>query len=324
MISTVNENLGWRRALPSRGGPRYRVLRAESDSDSRCLATDAFGDDHGVPVIFMHGMPGSRSGPYPRGVVLYRQGVRLIAYDRPGYGDSTRHEGRAVAAAAADVRAIADHLGIERFAVAGRSGGGPHALAVAAGLPDRVTAVAVLVGFAPLTPATTSDEGTMCDGNVRTFALTTDKPRLREDLQKTARHTSDDPERFIDERIRDGLSLPDHRVIDNVVIRRQLRNSYAEALGGGDISGWEDDLCALNRDWGFPLAEVRAPTLLWHGADDRFSPAENAYRMAKQLPRSEVEVERDAGHFGAVEVLPRVLSWLADRHGEAMGGGSHR
>jgi pimeloyl-ACP methyl ester carboxylesterase len=295
--------------------PRYWVQRTEPGGLDRRLAVDTVGADDGVPVMFMHGMPGSRSGPYPRGVLLRRFGVRLIAYDRPGYGGSTRHEGRSVADAAEDVRAIADHLGIDRFAVAGRSGGGPHALAVAAKLPDRVTAAAVLVSFAPQGDA----RGEMFSRNVGTFALAkAGEERLLADLAVTAEHTVVDPEYFFDKWLRGGLSPSDHRVLNNVAIRRQLRASYAEALCNG-ASGWVDDLIALHRPWGFQLGEVAAPTFLWHGAEDRFSPVDNTRWLAGQLDHPEVDVDPHVGHFGAVEALPKVLSWLVDRHHEAVG-----
>ncbi|MCG6500466.1 alpha/beta fold hydrolase, partial [Kitasatospora sp. A2-31] len=118
-------------------------------ADGRALAVETVGDPRGRPVFLLHGTPGSRVGPHPRTSVLYRLGIRLVSFDRPGYGDSARLPGRRVSAAAADVRTIADELGIDRFAVLGRSGGGPHALACAALLPERVTRVALLVSLAP-------------------------------------------------------------------------------------------------------------------------------------------------------------------------------
>src|SRR4051812_31541563 len=118
--------------------------------DRRVLSYQISGDPQGFPVIMHHGMPGSSAGPLPRNTVLYRLGIKLITYDRPGYGRSTRHPGRSVADAARDVKMLANHINIPRFAVLGRSGGGPHALACAALLPDRVVGAAALVSFAPV------------------------------------------------------------------------------------------------------------------------------------------------------------------------------
>ncbi|MGP0025272.1 MAG: alpha/beta fold hydrolase, partial [Streptosporangiaceae bacterium] len=124
---------------------KYTVKTA----DGRQLSTQTDGDPDGRPVFLLHGTPGSRLGPRPRSAVLHRLGIQLISFDRPGYGESDRLEGRRVADAAADVLTIADAYGLDKFAVVGRSGGGPHALACAALVPQRLTRVAVLVGIAP-------------------------------------------------------------------------------------------------------------------------------------------------------------------------------
>jgi pimeloyl-ACP methyl ester carboxylesterase len=86
----------------------------------RRLSTQVYGDPDGWPVFLLHGTPGSRKGPHPRAAVLHRLGVRLISFDRPGYGGSDRREGRRVADVADDVLAIAGAYGVERFSVVGR------------------------------------------------------------------------------------------------------------------------------------------------------------------------------------------------------------
>ena len=117
--------------------------------DGRTLAVLEAGDESGHAVVAIHGTPAS--GVLWRGLVedAEARGIRLLGYDRPGYGASDPHRGRTVADAAGDVAAIADALGIDRFAVEGGSGGGPHTLACAALLPDRVVAAASLAGVAP-------------------------------------------------------------------------------------------------------------------------------------------------------------------------------
>jgi pimeloyl-ACP methyl ester carboxylesterase len=118
-------------------------------SDGRTLMVAEWGDAAGCPVFWLHGSPGSRFSRHYDESEYSRAGARVITYDRPGYGASDRDPGRRVVSCVGDVAAIADALGIERFAVTGGSGGGPHALAVAARLADRVTRAACSVTPAP-------------------------------------------------------------------------------------------------------------------------------------------------------------------------------
>src|SRR3954453_13376075 len=119
-------------------------------TDGRTLAYEETGDPVGAPIFLLHGTPGCRlSGRHPNPERVREAGLRVITYDRPGYGRSTRHEGRRVVDCVGDVAAIADAPGIERFAVRGGSGGGPHAMAVGARLADRVTRVGCFVSPAP-------------------------------------------------------------------------------------------------------------------------------------------------------------------------------
>ncbi|WP_432843810.1 alpha/beta fold hydrolase [Dactylosporangium sp. CA-092794] len=264
----------------------------------------------GIPVFLLHGTPGSRSGPRPRSDKLYMLGIRLISYDRPGYGGSSRHPGRSVADAADDVRAIADALGLDRFAVVGRSGGAPHALACAARMPDRVTRTAALVGLAPANAEGLDWYDGMTDGNVQEYTTAeADLVALTEQLHERARRTADDPDWFLDF-LRDQMTEADKRVVRGLPIRRQLLHSYREALRCGPY-GWVDDVLAFGKDWGFDFADITGPVLLWHGAEDNFSPAGHTRWLARQIPHAEVRVQLRTAHFGALEVLPEILSWLA-------------
>jgi len=131
------------------GAPAIRAGSAAT-ADGRRLAYRDAGDPAGIAVVSHHGTPGSRLERHPDDERLMAElGLRVITYDRPGYGGSDPHPGRRVADAAADVAALADHLGLARFAVVGESGGGPHALACSAGLGERVLRVGVVVGSAP-------------------------------------------------------------------------------------------------------------------------------------------------------------------------------
>lgn len=286
------------------------ALRTVTTPKGRHLAVETSGSPDGPAVFLLHGTPGSRSGPRPRGIVVYRLGVHLVCYDRPGYGDSDRHEGRRVADAAADVAAIADDLGIERFAVVGRSGGGPHALACAALLPDRVTRAAVLVGLAPVGAPDLDWYAGMAESNVEDYGQADeDLAELTLNLKVRAEEARRDPMTLLDF-LRPQLPDEDIRVVDDVAIRRLLTDMYSEALRHGP-EGWIDDVLAIRRGWGFDLSAVRAEVRLWHGEQDRFSPVGHSRWLASQISRAEVQVQPGAAHFGAVEILPQTLTWLA-------------
>ncbi|MCD0482108.1 alpha/beta fold hydrolase [Streptacidiphilus sp. ASG 303] len=276
--------------------------------DGRALAAESRGDPEGSPVFLLHGTPGSRMGPAPRGAVLHRLGVRLVVFDRPGYGDSDRLPGRRVADAAADVAAVADALGLERFSVVGRSGGGPHALACAALLPDRVTRAGVLVSLAPRVAPGLDWFAGMAESNVREYSAAAESAvRLASSLEQRSRLIRADPTVLV-AALRTELPESDLRVVADAGIRAMLVRNYAEALRES-ADGWIDDALAFSGDWGFDPGAIRVPVLLWHGQDDVFSPAAHTRWLAERIPGSTVEIEPGAAHFGALPVLPRILGW---------------
>lgn len=287
-------------------------------SGKRHVAVDCWGDPRGFPVFLLHGTPGSRNGPVPRASVLYRLGVQLICYDRPGYGLSERHKGRSVADAANDVRAIADRLGLGEFGVIGRSGGGPHALACAARIDaSRLRSVSVLVGLAPSDADDLDWFDGMSESNINEYEMATPddddvegailtEAVVAADLVKRADEIRQDPASLLAV-LMEEMTPPDKRIVTDVAIRRQLTRTYEEAVRCG-AWGWVDDVLAFRRSWGFALGEISVPVLLWHGEDDVFSPAEHSRWMAKRIPTARIEVEPDAAHFDAVEVLPRLIA----------------
>ncbi len=278
-------------------------------ADGRRLSVEISGQLDGSPVILLHGTPGSRVGPKPRGMVLYRLGIRLISFDRPGYGRSDRRPGRRVADVAEDVAAIADAFGIGRFAVAGRSGGGPHALACAALLPQRVTRAAVLVGLAPPSADGLDWLAGMAASNIVHYtAAAAGEDSLVSWLGPAAAAIRADPAELL-ARLRGELPDPDRQIVADPGIRALLMASYAEALQASAY-GWVDDTLAFLARWGFSLASVGAPVLVWHGENDVFSPVSHAVWLATRMPGASVVVQSGAAHFSAIGALPDVLRWL--------------
>ena len=284
-------------------------------SDGRVLSVKEWGDPGGRPVFFFHGSPGSKDGPRPKSMRLYGQGVRLISYDRPGYGDSDRLMGRRVAHAARDVATIADALGIDRFAVGGRSGGAPHALACAALLPDRVIRVASLVGPAPRDAEGLDWYADMEPANVAAFSIAErGVEALEQAIAPRAEAIRADPVAHLPFAVED-LHDSDRRVVSNHAIRLMLTSNFSEALKHSP-AGWIDDVISLVSSWAFDPALIRVPTLIWHGHQDVFTPVGHAHWLARQIPAAELRIHYGSGHFGAVEVLPDMVQWLGARTDE--------
>ena len=278
-------------------------------ADGRVLMTERRGDPDGKPVFLLHGTPGSRLGPAPRGMVLYQRRTQLIAYDRPGYGGSDRHRGRAVADVAQDVAAIADALGLDTFTVAGRSGGAPGALACAALLPDRVTRTAALVPLAPRDAEDLDWFAGMAASNVREYTTASDDPEeLAARLIPRADGIRRDPGRLLDE-LRRELTDNDRMIVSDAGLRAMLLRNYREGLRTS-AWGWIDDAMAFSGPWGFDPADIRCPVLLWHGELDVFSPVGHSRWLARRIPGATTSIDPAAAHFAALRALPDVLAWL--------------
>jgi pimeloyl-ACP methyl ester carboxylesterase len=278
-------------------------------ADGRKVAVQETGNPNGHPVFLLHGTPGSRVGPFPRVRVLYELGVRLITFDRPGYGWSDRLMSRLVADVVPDVKAIADKLELDKFAVLGRSGGGPHALACAALLPDRITRAGVLVSLAPWAAEGLDWFAGMADSNVREYtAAATEPEALTARLVQAAAKIRADPASHVST-LSPEMPEADRRIVADVGIRALLAQNFAEALRDS-AAGWIDDSLAFCSPWGFNLSDIKVPVLLWHGQNDVFSPVAHARWLADQIPDAIMAIRQDSAHFGALEVVPDVLSWL--------------
>ncbi len=246
--------------------------------DGRRLDVWLAGPADGVPVVDHHGTPSC--GMPDRYVVraVEELGVRLVRPTRPGYAGSDPDPGRSVGDVAADVEAVLDHLGLDRVAVMGASGGGPHALATAALLPERVTAVASIAGAAPFGAPDLDFLAGMGQDNLDEFgaALTGEGP-LREYLEAARPGLlAATPEQIVEEL---ATLLPD---VDRAVLSGELGEDLAAGMGAAlapGVEGWLDDDLAFTRPWGFELGDVRVPTFVWQGDLDLMVPPD-ARRLA--------------------------------------------
>jgi pimeloyl-ACP methyl ester carboxylesterase len=287
------------------------VVRAPG---GRRLAVEISGAPTGKAVFLMHGTPGSLLGPRPRGIFLYRLGIRLITYNRPGYPGSDRVEDRIVADAAADVEAIADHFDIDEFSVIGRSGGAPHALACAADkrLRDRLICAAALSSLAPCDAEDLNWYADMVESNVEAYHhAESDLQALIASINQHAERIRGGSQGLLDT-LRPELADADRQVIGDIALRRIIARTHAEALRES-VDGWVDDVIALSRPWPVTFSEITEPVLLWHGGDDAFSPTSHTRWLAERISGSEFRLRSGAAHFEAIKILPEILHWVLDQ-----------
>jgi len=295
----------------SGGAVEHRV----ETPDGRVLQVLERGVPDGRPVLVHNGSPNSRLLFDPTVELAERQGIRLISYDRPGCGGSSRHAGRTVADCAPDVRAITTALGIERLAVWGISGGGPHAIACAALLPDLVGAVAVLASIAPWGSEGLDYFADMGEMNVEDFKLLrTDRTAARAKLEQE-RHEMlalGAPELL--EYLETLLSPVDAAVLTGAFAEFMV-DATRDGLGPS-ADGWWDDAVAFMEPWGFEFESIQAPVLLRHGRQDRFVPYGHGEWLARHIPGVQAELTDDDGHLTQfLNHIEHVHEWLLERLG---------
>jgi len=261
---------------------------------------DTGADDAGdqLAVFWHHGTPNIGTPPAPLFATSDRLGIRWVSHDRPGYGGSTASQGRDVASAAADVSNVADALGIDRFAVMGHSGGGPHALACAALLPERVLGAVSIAGLAPFGAKGLDWFAGMYPGGVATLRAATKGRAAKERFEATAEY---DPEMFTQA---DHAALAGSWSWLNSVVGPAMENGPGALI---------DDNLAYVAPWGFDPVTITAPTLLLHGGEDRVIPSSHVAWLASHIPTSELRLSPGDGHISVLNGAEAALAWLRER-----------
>jgi pimeloyl-ACP methyl ester carboxylesterase len=275
--------------------------------DGRTLEVRTDGPGSGPTVIFHHGTPGAPVDFGPIVDAADCTGIRVVSYARPGYAGSSDHRGRSVADAAADAVAIADALGVDRFAAVGTSGGGPHALAGGALRPDRCVAVASVAGVAPYHADGLDWAAGMGPENLEEFeyaargfdALTGYLDGIRPQLVEVT------PAEIVTAL---GGLLPEvDRSALSGVVGDFLAASFHRALSGG-IDGWRDDDLAFVAPWGFEPADITVPVAVWQGGVDLMVPASHGAWLAATVPTAVPHLLPGHGHISlSIAELPQIL-----------------
>ncbi len=266
-------------------------------ADGRALAVydSGFRDEDEFAVVWFHGSPQTGAIPDPVLAEAADRNLRVVSYARPSYGGSTPHPRRSVSSSAPDVAQVTAILGLERFAVLGASGGGPHALAAAALLPDRVIAAATFAAIAPMASDLDFFDGMVAPGGLEAAV---DGPEARE---RFALADDFDPRSFVDA---DWAALEG----DWAFLARDV--AAAEQHGPGGLIA--DDL-AFVAPWGFDPSHIAAPVLVVQGTEDRVVPPAHGRWLADRLPASELWLQEGQGHVSVLLSVGDALDWMLER-----------
>jgi pimeloyl-ACP methyl ester carboxylesterase len=265
--------------------------------DGAVIAFEEYGNANGVPVIFCHGWPSSRTMARLTDEPARDLGIRIISPDRPGISGSSLQPDRKLADWPRVVERIADHLGIRDFRILAISGGAPYAYATAAAMPQQVRAIAIVGGAPPM--AELIDRKGLLPLYRWMLALYRTRPRLLRRLFYLAGPI---------------LSLrPPVRLRPLLLKMLLLRACDAESLRDaaafeaifesqrrawrGSTEGVMADAQIYAQPWGFAIEDVQVPVRLWHGKQDRAFSIRLAEQVAKRLPNCKARFVDEAGHY---------------------------
>ncbi len=308
----------YRRMRLADGGPEVPHPRLEPPrfegalrlSSGRRLGFAEFGPASGRALVWFHGTPGARRQIAPEARELARRrGVRIVSVDRPGVGESTPHAYGALVDCARDIEELCDALDVERFGVAGLSGGGPYALACAHEMPARVVAAAVLGGVAPAAGPDAAEGG--ASSLIRAFAPLMYHARqpvggMLRGLVRLLEPLADDAVDLFARQMPPG----DQRVFQDAAIRRMFQEDLI--LGSRlHMQAVCLDVALFARPWGFALADIEVPVDLWYGDSDSIVPLRHGEHLTERIPGAKLRVRPGEGHLGGLgasrEVFDAIL-----------------
>lgn len=285
-----------------------RSARTVELRDGRVLGFADWGDPDGVPVIHLHGTPGSRlTYDYADGPARAR-GVRVIAPDRPGIGLSSPNPGYSIDDAASDVGALADALGVDRFPLLAWSGGGPYALAAAARFGSRVSALAMVAPAGLLDTRAARKGMASLDRTawvMSTFAPRIGAPVLGAAMRWSLKHPVNATKSFASKLPRVEMDLL--AALPSEVVGPIIGSAEAGRQGGRGIV---DDYRAISRPWSFRPEDVPVPVHFWHGDLDRYVPLRVSEELAARVPGARLTVLEGGGHLIALSHYEQILSDL--------------
>ena len=271
--------------------------------DGRRLAYREIGAPTGRPLLFFHGGADSRLAADLIDAAAHKAGVRVIAPDRPGFGGSDFLPERTIGSWSHDVSALAAHLKLDQFEVLGHSGGGPHALAVAAGSPDRITRVLLVAGGAP---REASPSGMAPPFRINRW-LAIRLPLFQRAFLRSHRGGLTNPEKFLRQWGRlsraDGAMFESRKDMAQIIVAEMLEG-YRQGIDGAALEGR-----LYYQPWGFELTQLQTPVDLYYGDADPMAPSGWGQYFADKLPNGRLHALKGEGHFsGLVNCIDQMLA----------------
>ncbi|WP_242673671.1 alpha/beta fold hydrolase [Bacillus thuringiensis] len=265
--------------------------------DDRRLAYCTYGKVEGYPVFIFHGTPGSRIWGLEEDEVVQQSNLYLIATDRPGFGGSTSQKNRTLLDFAEDIYILAKQLGYQKYAVLGVSGGGAYAAACAARYPNEVSSLHLISSATPFINGKAPKE--MSTQNKLAFFMACKLPFvLRMSYQAQKKTLVTNRTKFYDQLKKSSKYLNEW---DRQYLQTQEQfegfAKHLEAALKQNVEECINEPKLLTKPWEFNLANIQAPTFIWHGAEDKMSPASSIHDVAKQIPNAQLHIVPQAGHF---------------------------
>ena len=294
------------------GPPPARAVGTAPVGDDRVLGWAEFGHPDGDVVLWFHGTPGAcLQVPPSVDEAALQRGLRVIAVERPGTGRSTNHRYHRIVDFADDIEQLVDHLGVERFAVTGLSGGGPYTLAVAKHLPERVVVASLLGGLGPVR----GPDAVLSYTRVLRFlappleVMRTPVGSAMGALMRALEPVADP----VFELYARFLGFADTPVLRNPQFKAMFLH---DLLTAKDIRASAHDMALFARHWGFNLTEVQVPVIVWTGLSDVIVPPSHGHHQASRIPRGELHVRAGEGHFAGFSAVADVLDRIREVWGD--------
>ncbi len=268
---------------------------------NRKLCYEESGDPKGFPLFFFHGWPGSRLQGRNFDSIGKKIGIRIVATDRPGFGQSDYYAARTLLDWADDIAALADHLKIKKFSILGNTGGGPYAAACAFKISQRIHKVGISVGLSP-TNVKGVLAGMALPNQIIWFAYHYFPFLMKLNSLGCALRQKLFPHKV-------ALSAPADQKMLSDDVKNSIVQNQKEAFGQG-IKGAAQDLKLYSDDWGFELEDIRAKVYLWYGEQDKNVSVEMGKLYAKRIPGAHLKVYKDVGHLLLMKYGEDVLKEL--------------